>query len=88
MFYQDWRLSIVTFLVFPLSGLYVARTGRRMRKITYNAQTVVADYISMLSQTFQGMRHIKAYGIEKREEESSKSMNEAIYGLAVKGAII
>jgi len=85
MFYQDWRLSIVTFLVFPLSGFYVARTGRRMRKITNNTQSITADFISLLSQTFQGMRHVKAYDMESMEETHAKTLTETIFDLSVKG---
>jgi subfamily B ATP-binding cassette protein MsbA len=85
MFYQDWRLSIVTFLVFPLSGLYVARTGKRMRKISFRTQTVMADFTSFLNQTFQGMRHVKAYGMEKMEEDRASGLTESIFDLSVKG---
>ncbi len=85
MFVQDWRLSLVTFAVFPLSAFYVARTGRRMRKITTNTQTVAADFTSLLSQTFQGVRHIKAYDMETMEEGHARGMTEKIYDLSVKG---
>ena len=85
MFYQDWRLSLVTFLVFPISGFYVARTGRRMRKITYNTQTAAADFTSLLNQTFQGIRHVKANIMEGMEESRMKNITENIYKLLVKG---
>lgn len=85
MFYQDWQLSILTFLVFPLSGFYVARTGRRMRKITNNTQNITADFTSLLNQTFQGMRHVKAYGLERLEDGNAKSLTETIFDLSVKG---
>lgn len=85
MFYQDWQLSIVTFLVFPLSGFYVARTGKRMRKISTITQQATADFTSLLSQSFQGMRHIKAYGMETLEENSAREITEKIFKLSVKG---
>jgi subfamily B ATP-binding cassette protein MsbA len=85
MFYQDWRLSIIAFLVFPISGLYVARVGKRMRRISGNTQSVTADFASLLSQTFQGMRHVKAYGAETREEQRVRGSTEQIYKLSVKG---
>jgi subfamily B ATP-binding cassette protein MsbA len=85
MFYQDWRLSIVTFLVFPISGIYVARTGRRMRKISTNTQSVTGDFMSLLNQTFQGIRHVKAYGMEEMEVARSNGFTETIFKLLVKG---
>ncbi|MGE3624375.1 MAG: ABC transporter ATP-binding protein [Bdellovibrionales bacterium] len=85
MFYQDWKLSIVIFLIFPISGFYVARTGRRMRKISTNTQSVTADFMSLLNQTFQGIRHVKAYDMESMEEGRARGLTESIYNLAVKG---
>ena len=78
-------MSVVTFMVFPLSGFYVARTGRRMRKISTNTQSVTVDFMALLSQTFQGIRHVKAYGMEKMEEKRSQILTEDIYHLSVKG---
>jgi subfamily B ATP-binding cassette protein MsbA len=40
-----------------------------MRRISSNTQSVTADFSSLLSQTFQGMRHVKAYGNEDAEEQ-------------------
>jgi subfamily B ATP-binding cassette protein MsbA len=85
MFYQDWRLSLVAFVVFPMSGFYVARVGKRMRKISGNTQSVIADFASLLNQTFQGMRHVKAYGAETREEMRVQGATEKIFDLSVKG---
>jgi subfamily B ATP-binding cassette protein MsbA len=72
-------------MVFPLSGFYVARTGRRMRKISTSTQSVTVDFMALLSQTFQGMRHVKAYGMEKMEEGRAHGFTEDIFDLSVKG---
>jgi subfamily B ATP-binding cassette protein MsbA len=85
MFYQDWRLSIITFLVFPISAWFVARMGKKMRRLSTNTQTATGSYAALLNQSFQGIRHVKAYGMEAAESERVGGMTEQIYKLSVKG---
>lgn len=84
MFYQDWRLSIVVFIIFPISAFYVSRMGKRLRKLSTNTQVATADLSALLSQTFQGIRHVKAYGNEAKEESRVVGVTELIYKLTVK----
>lgn len=85
MFYQDWRLSIATFVVFPVSAWFVARIGRRMRKLSSSTQAETGNFAALLSQSFINMRHVKAYGMERAEADRVKGVTENIYSLAVRG---
>ena len=86
MFYQDWRLSLTAFFVFPISGILVAFIGKHMRRYSRKTQEETGRFASFLSQIFLGMRHVKAYGMEKTEHERVISTTEAVYRLAVKAA--
>ncbi|HAX91797.1 MAG TPA: ABC transporter permease [Rhodospirillaceae bacterium] len=85
MFYQDWKLSLAAFFVFPLSALFVAQLGKHMRRYSRKSQEETGKFASLLSQIFLGMRHVKAYGMEAAEHERVKGTTEAVYKLAVKG---
>ena len=85
MFQQDWRLSIATFVVFPVSAWFVARIGRRMRKLSASTQMETGNFAALLSQSFINMRHVKAYGMEKAEAGRVRNVTETIYELAVRG---
>ena len=85
MFTKDWRLSLATFIVFPLSAMFVARIGRRMRKLSASTQVETGVFASLLSQTFMGIRHVKAYGMEAAEVLRIKGVTEGIYNLTVRG---
>jgi len=85
MFYQDWRLSMAAFIVFPVSALFVAQMGGHMRRYARKSQEETGRFASLLSQTFLGMRHVKAYGMEEAEHERVKASTEAVYKLALKG---
>lgn len=69
MFYQDWKLALAAFTIFPVAGLFVVWIGRRLRKQSGKIQTGIADLSDHLSQIFQGVRLVKAYGMETHETE-------------------
>jgi subfamily B ATP-binding cassette protein MsbA len=44
MFYRDWFLACMSFFIFPAAFLPIIRIGRRMRKVTFNAQEEIAKF--------------------------------------------
>lgn len=85
MFYQDWHLAIGAFVVFPPTAVFVARIGKKMRKVASTTQAELGQFASFLGQSFQGIRHVKAYGMEEHEQQRAIAVTENIYRLTVKG---
>jgi len=86
MFYQDWLLALIAFFAFPAGVLPIIRLGRRMRKVSANTQVQTAEFSTLLNETFQGMRHVKAYGMEKAEIARASVLVETIFRLVYKAA--
>ncbi len=84
MFYQDWQLAIIAFTVFPAAILPIARLGRRMRKVSANTQQQIGEFATLLEQTFQGVRHVKAYGMEPYECSRMEKLVETVFDLSFK----
>lgn len=84
MFYRDWFLACLSFFIFPAAFLPIIRIGRRMRKVTFNAQEEIGRFTKQLTQIFQGIRVIKAYSTENYEATRAKMQIEKIYKLVVK----
>ena len=84
MFYQDWRLAVAAFLVFPLSAYAVSRLGKRLRRVSARTQEELGNFASLLNQTFQGARQVKAYGMEPYEEQRAAGMIDQLYRLTQK----
>ena len=59
MIYQDWLLSLITLLVAPMTAIPIDRLGRRMRKVSGEAQAKMGDLTALLGQAFQGIRVVK-----------------------------
>ncbi len=67
MFYQDWKLSIAAFTIFPFAAIFVAILGRKIRKVSNSIQMEMGSLSDRLSQIFQGIRQVQAYGMEDFE---------------------
>jgi subfamily B ATP-binding cassette protein MsbA len=86
MFYQDWLLALVSCFVFPLAIHPIVGIGRRIRRVTVNTQAEIGQFTTLLSQTFQGARHIKAYGMERYEERRAAGLIERLFALINRAA--
>ena len=86
MFYRDWTLACIAFFIFPLAVLPILRIGRRMRKVANNTQEELASFTGRLTQVFQGIRVIKAYGTEEYEALRAHTMIERIFALVYKSS--
>lgn len=72
MFYQHWQLSLITCVVFPVVMVYSRRLSRKARKGSARSQEETGKLTSILSETFEGARLVKAYGMEARETERTR----------------
>jgi subfamily B ATP-binding cassette protein MsbA len=85
MFYQDWLLALVSFFVFPLAIRPIVGIGRRIRRVTANTQAEIGQLTTLLNQTFQGARHVKAYGMEEYEKRRAAGLIERLFALIDRG---
>ncbi|UEM23775.1 ABC transporter ATP-binding protein/permease [Skermanella mucosa] len=85
MFHQDWVLATGAFVVFPVAAYFVARIGKRLRKVSANTQAELGHFSTILNQTLQGARHVKAYGMETYEQKRVGGIIENLYELVHKG---
>jgi ATP-binding cassette, subfamily B, bacterial MsbA len=81
MFYQDWLLALVSFFIFPVAIHPIVGIGRRMRRVTANTQAEMGQLTTLLNQTFQGARLVKAYGMEDYEERRAAGLFERVFKL-------
>ena len=86
LFYEDWRLALIAVAVFPTAIFPIVRIGRRMRKVSDRTQAQVGQLTTLLDETFQGVRYVKAYAMEAYENVRAARAIEAVFGLHYKGA--
>jgi ATP-binding cassette, subfamily B, bacterial MsbA len=83
---HNWFLALLTVVVFPLALYPIVRIGKRMRKISRNTQVETGEMTTLLDETFQGARHVKAYTMEEQETARATVAIEKIFSLTRKAA--
>lgn len=66
-FKLDWRLSIIAFIGFPIVVVPIVSLSKKVRRETKNSQKQMSGLQSLLHETFQGNRVVKAFGMEDYE---------------------
>jgi subfamily B ATP-binding cassette protein MsbA len=84
MIYQDWKLSLAAFVVLPFTASFVGVVGRRIRKLSRSMQAETGGLSGLLSQIFQGIRQVKAYGMEGHEEARAGKAIDRVRALNIK----
>lgn len=88
MIMQDWRLSLVTFTIFPFASGLVAILGRKLRKISKTIQGETAQLMVILTQIFQGIRQVQAFGMQDFERKRAGDAVNSVRQLNIKAARI
>ena len=83
---HNWLLALLTVVVFPLALYPIVRIGKRMRKISRNTQVETGELTTLLDETFQGARHVKAYTMEEQETARATGAIEKVFDLTRKAA--
>lgn len=77
IFYQNWRLALVSIVVMPFAAYTLIRVGHRMRRLSTSSQERMGDMASTLQETLAGIRTVKAYGREEEETAKFQVNNQA-----------
>ena len=88
VFYRDWKLALISMLVFPLTAYPIAAFGRKIRKISASTQVTLGSLTSLLQETISGNRIVKAFGMEGHEYDRFKKENERLFRLTMKSISI
>ncbi|HIO38266.1 MAG TPA: ABC transporter ATP-binding protein [Rhodospirillales bacterium] len=88
MFIQDRYLAVITFVVFPVAILPIVKLGQRIRKVTVSTQEEIGQFTTLLEQTIQGARVVKAYRMEEYEKGRFRKIAERVFQLVFKSARI
>ena len=79
MFYMDARFAVMILIFMPLAWFMLARQRRKMRKSTSKSLQETGDLSALITQTLRGMRVVRAYRQEDREEERAvTAINRAL----------
>ena len=79
VFYIDWKLALVSFILFPSIIFPVVKIGKRIKKLATKSQQKIADINSLIVENVTGQRIIKAFNAQKIEIENFNEKNSLYY---------
>ena len=88
MFFQNWRLSLIAIIMIPLASITAKRLGKRMSKVTTEAQEKSGDLNKYLIDLFKNHKMIKIFQRENYENLRSEKFVNDLKEKSVKISIV
>ena len=79
MIWLDWLMAVVVLAVYPLAMQPIIRIGARQRKASGNLQEHMEEVTSLLAETLQGTRMVKAYQLESTEIDRTRGAFDGLF---------
>ncbi|CAG0962481.1 Putative multidrug export ATP-binding/permease protein [Geobacteraceae bacterium] len=79
IFYRNWQLALITFIVLPLTALPAQKIGMRIKKLAKQSLEQMGEITSILQETFTGIKVIKAFRLEQRVIDRFSRTNFGLY---------
>lgn len=79
MFWFSWLLSVLVLAVYPLAMRPIISIGNRQRKASSNLQEHMGSVTSLLAESLQGIRMVKAYQLETHEKKRSHHAFDTLF---------
>jgi subfamily B ATP-binding cassette protein MsbA len=84
VFYRDWKMAIIAFLIFPLAIIPIKEFGKRLRKFSRKSQQRMGSITTFLHETIVGNRIVKAFNMEEYEKRRFAEENNRFFRIVLK----
>ncbi|MBN2097777.1 MAG: ATP-binding cassette domain-containing protein [Candidatus Omnitrophica bacterium] len=82
----NWRLFLLSFVLFPFISIPVIRISRALRKISKTAQERMAELTSALYEGISGIRIVKTFSMERYEIDRFNKASLGYFKISLKSA--
>jgi len=84
VFYRNWKLAIIAFIIFPIVVFPIKEFGKRLRKFSRKGQQRMGSITTFLHETITGNRIVKAFNMEEYEKRRFAEENERFFQIILK----
>lgn len=75
IFYRNWQLATISFIVFPLTIYPAQLIGKKIKNAARRSLDVMGGLGTTIQETFSGIKVIKAFGLEQQISERFEQVN-------------
>ena len=79
LFLINWKLALISLVVFPAALYPIIQFGRKMRKRAGQVLQRYTELNTMLQETISGIRIVKAFAMEDYERGRFRDQNERVF---------
>ncbi len=87
LLYLNWKLTLISLAVIPLTALVVRAFSKRLRKLSLSAQEGMAQMNEVLQESIRGHKVVKIFGGEQHATSRFARVNNALRGYGMRQAI-
>lgn len=84
VFYRDWKLGLIAFIIFPIALIPIKEFGKRLRKFSKKGLQRMGSLTMFLHETITGNRIVKAFNMEEYEKRRFAEENERYFKIFLK----
>ena len=84
VFYLKWDWAIMALIIFPVTVLPVSKISRKLRSLSRQGQEILGNINSTITESFSGIKVVRAFGMEPREVEKFQLDNNNYLGVMKK----
>lgn len=84
MFYQNFELSLIAFVGFPLAAYPIYKLGKKLRNLSFGNQEIAGKFATQMSDTLQYSKLVKSYNCEDFEISRMSLITESIFKMGKK----
>ncbi len=84
LFMISYRLTLFVFIMLPLMGAFISGISKSLRRKSVKARNMQSNLLSMIEESINGLKIIKAFNAIRFAEKKYKEENEAFTKLYIK----
>ncbi|HEU0265957.1 MAG TPA: ABC transporter ATP-binding protein, partial [Geobacterales bacterium] len=85
IFFLNWKLALIAFLVLPATAWPAQKIGKRIKVAARQSQNKMGTLTSILQESFAGIKVLKAFNLEERESRRFAGANREFFHFVRKG---
>ncbi|HEX2935344.1 MAG TPA: ABC transporter transmembrane domain-containing protein, partial [Bacteroidales bacterium] len=79
LFIMNVQLTLFALVILPISGIFIFRLGRSLRKRSMAGQVKMGEIVSQVDETITGLRIVKAFNAESKMQQRFARLNHLYY---------
>ncbi|MBI9084052.1 MAG: ATP-binding cassette domain-containing protein [Desulfobacterales bacterium] len=87
IFYLDWKMALGAMVILPAAFYPIVEFGRRVRRVSTDTQSAMAELSAFLHETFTGTKIVKAFGMEAHEKGRFSQMAHDLFRIEIRAVI-